>query len=267
MWLIKRILDNHKGENTSKGMLLGNLTSQFFANVYLNQLDQFVKHKLKARYYIRYVDDFVIIHNSIGVLNEYMAQINDFLLKELKLELHPNKSKVILFKNGIDFLGLRVFQHHRLLKTRNLRSFQRKWCNVCTLYQSKEICYDAIYNFMEGWIAYAKQANTYNLRTKIITGFESAFPREISTKEINRYEKSLKMKIKLPSQPPAQSLSCVPHPQLSAQLSCSRLSATHQKHPWKTLALPQPKHVRPGLQACQLEASNPSLRRPYFLTQ
>src|SRR3989344_4564521 len=64
IWLIKQILNNFDTSIKGKGMPLGNLTSQFFANVYLNELDQFVKHKLKAKYYIRYVDDFLILHNS-----------------------------------------------------------------------------------------------------------------------------------------------------------------------------------------------------------
>ena len=73
-------------------MPLGNLTSQFFANVYLNELDQFVKHKLKAKYYIRYVDDFVILHNNKQTLETYKEKINNFL-KTIKLELHPDMHK------------------------------------------------------------------------------------------------------------------------------------------------------------------------------
>ena len=73
--------------NIKKGMPLGNLTSQFFANVYLNELDYFVKHKLKAKYYIRYVDDFVILHPSKSQLEIWKKQIEEFLKKELKLEL------------------------------------------------------------------------------------------------------------------------------------------------------------------------------------
>ncbi|MBI1968842.1 group II intron reverse transcriptase domain-containing protein, partial [Candidatus Woesearchaeota archaeon] len=75
MWLIKKILDNHQGENANRGMPLGNLTSQFFANVYLNELDQYVKHKLRAKYYIRYVDDFAILHQSREMLEEYKEKI------------------------------------------------------------------------------------------------------------------------------------------------------------------------------------------------
>ena len=81
-------------------MPLGNLTSQFFANVYLNELDYFVKHKLKAKYYIRYVDDFVILHQSKEQLEIWKKQINHFLNTELKLELHPDKSKIVSLSNG-----------------------------------------------------------------------------------------------------------------------------------------------------------------------
>ena len=101
-------------------MPLGNLTSQFFANVYLNELDYFVKHNLKAKYYIRYVDDFVILHNSKEQLIEWKIRINEFLNKELKLELHQDKSKVIPLSRGIDFVGFRNFYFFRLLRKRNI---------------------------------------------------------------------------------------------------------------------------------------------------
>ena len=78
-------------------MPLGNLTSQFFANIYLNELDYFVKHELKAKYYIRYVDDFVILHESKEQLQVWKEKINAFLRIKLKLELHKDKSKIILF--------------------------------------------------------------------------------------------------------------------------------------------------------------------------
>lgn len=86
-------------------MPLGNLTSQFFANVYLNDLDQFVKHRLKAKYYIRYVDDFVILNRDKEILEEFKHRIKDFL-KIIKLELHPDKSKIIPLEKGIPMLGL-----------------------------------------------------------------------------------------------------------------------------------------------------------------
>ena len=93
-------------------MPIGNLTSQFFANVYLNELDYFIKHKLKAKYYIRYVDDFVILHSNKKILEIYKDKINKYL-NYLKLELHPNKSKIISLNNGVTMLGYRVFYYYK----------------------------------------------------------------------------------------------------------------------------------------------------------
>ncbi len=94
LWLIKLILEHHKTIVPEKGMPLGNLTSQFFANVYLDELDQFVKHTLKARFYIRYVDDFVILHRDRGQLERWKEEIAAFLHERLELGLHPEDPKL-----------------------------------------------------------------------------------------------------------------------------------------------------------------------------
>ena len=124
--LIRIILSNHNTSEPGKGMPLGNLTSQFFANVYLNELDQFVKHKLKAKYYIRYVDDFVILHSNIRILEEYKARIDEFLKERLGLCLHPDKSKIIRLESGVGFLGFRIFFNHKLVRKKNLLKFEKK---------------------------------------------------------------------------------------------------------------------------------------------
>lgn len=87
------------------GLPLGNLTSQIFANVYLNELDQFVKHKLKAKYYIRYADDFVILTENKKLLENVLQEIGIFLKNRLKLELHPDKIFIKTIHSGVDFLG------------------------------------------------------------------------------------------------------------------------------------------------------------------
>ena len=106
-------------------MPLGNYTSQFFANVYLNELDHFVKHKLNAKYYIRYVDDVVILHNNKETLEFYKKEIENFLRNSLRLELHEDKSKIISLNKGIKFLGFRNFHHYKLLKKSNIIQFKR----------------------------------------------------------------------------------------------------------------------------------------------
>ena len=145
-------------------MPLGNLTSQSFANIYLNELDQFVKHKLKAKYYIRYVDDFVILHQSKEQLEIWKSEIETFLLEKLKLELHPDKSKIISLSKGIDFVGFRNFYHHRLLRKRNIRIIKRR----ISLFKEGVISEEKFNEMFQGWNAYAKWANSYNLKKKLI---------------------------------------------------------------------------------------------------
>jgi len=188
IWLIKRILGNY-ATGSGKGMPLGNLTSQFFANIYLNELDYFVKQELKAKQYIRYVDDFVLFHTSPIVLQQWKEQIAQYLREKVKLQLHPDKSKIINLDRGVEFLGFKIFPYHRLLKRRNMRYFLQKSRLTNSLYKEEKITYDDVYNFMEGWCAYAKHANTYNVRQKILQEFEQRWPHEISTKEINRFLK------------------------------------------------------------------------------
>jgi len=91
--------------NNIHGMPIGNLTSQFFSNVYLNELDQFIKRELKIKYYGRYVDDFILIHKDIQYLKYCEKEINNFLINNLDLELNNQKTKHNLVDKGIDFIG------------------------------------------------------------------------------------------------------------------------------------------------------------------
>jgi retron-type reverse transcriptase len=163
MWLIQKILSNHNSDN---GMPIGNLTSQFFANVYLNELDYFVKHRLKAKCYIRYVDDFVILNRNKEVLAEWKISIDEFL-KSIKLELHPEKSRIYPLHKGINLLGFRVFYHFKLLYKRNIRRFDKRLESLSESYRKGEISRKCMDRRIEGWLAYAKLANTYNSRRRI----------------------------------------------------------------------------------------------------
>ena len=145
-------------------MPLGNLTSQFFANVYLNELDYFVKHELKIKYYIRYVDDFIILHASKEQLEVWKDKINQFLKDKLKIELHSQKSRIIPLSKGIDFVGFRNFFHFKLLRKRNIR----KIFNKVKKYEKGEISYREIMESFQGWQAYSKWANSLKLRRKIL---------------------------------------------------------------------------------------------------
>ena len=145
-------------------MPLGNLTSQFFANVYLNELDYFVKHKLKAKYYIRYVDDFVILYRYKEQLERWKKEIEYFLRGRLKLELNQDKSRIMSLSKGIDFVGFRNFYHFRLLRRRNVKNMQRK----IKLFNLGEISHDKFFEIFQGWKAYAIWSNSYELTRRLV---------------------------------------------------------------------------------------------------
>ncbi len=171
IWLIKKIIENHKTETSGKGMPIGNLTSQFFANVYLHELDLFVKHKLKAKYYIRYVDDFVILHEDEYTLRKWKGEINKFLNSSLKLDLHPEKSQVMELGHGITFLGFRVFRDYKLLKKSNSKRIWKRLEKFRQGYNENKITSSEGLIRLEGWLTYAKFADTYIFRKRVISRF------------------------------------------------------------------------------------------------
>ncbi len=170
--LVGRILCNHVTKQQGKGMPIGNLTSQFFANLYLDCLDHFVKHDLGARFYVRYVDDFVILHQSRERLQEWKTTISEFL-RTVKLKLHPEKSKIYPIHKGTAFLGYRHFYHFRLIRKSNLRTLESRMEKLMDLYLKGVIEYEKVIESYEGWSAYAKQANSYNLRRRVIAKLNS----------------------------------------------------------------------------------------------
>jgi RNA-directed DNA polymerase len=120
--LIKEIIFSFK----PNGLPLGNLTSQLFANIYLNEFDQFVKHVLKARFYIRYADDFVILSEDKKYLENIIPLMDNFLRNELKLILHPDKIYVKRLNSGIDFLGWVNFFGYKTLRTKTKNRIFKK---------------------------------------------------------------------------------------------------------------------------------------------
>lgn len=108
------------------GLPLGNLTSQLFCNVYMNEFDQFVKHALKSRYYIRYADDFVILSSDKRELEAMTPFNKNFLRTSLKLELHPGKVFITRVGSGVDFLGWVQFSDHRVLRNTTRKRIMEK---------------------------------------------------------------------------------------------------------------------------------------------
>jgi len=116
IWLLEKVIKSFSSA-LSRGLPLGNLTSQLFVNIYMNEFDQFIKHKLKAKYYIRYADDFVVLSQDKSWLEELLPKVAGFLEERLKLKLHPDKIFIKTLASGVDFLGWVHFPDHRVLRT------------------------------------------------------------------------------------------------------------------------------------------------------
>ncbi len=154
--LIEKVVESFSSTSVGKGLPLGNLTSQLFANVYMNEFDQYIKHVLKQKYYIRYADDFVIMNRNREELVEILPKIDEFLKKQLKLSLHPDKVFIKTIASGVDFLGWVHFTKYRVLRTKTKkRMFTRL---EHTSYKPEVVC---------SYLGLLTHGNTNKLRRKI----------------------------------------------------------------------------------------------------
>ena len=126
MFLISNIVLSFYSIHKDKGLPLGNLTSQLFVNIYMNKFDQFVKHKIKAKYYIRYADDFVVLSHDKKWLENIIKELTIFLWDELHLTLHPKKISIKTISSGVDYLGWVHFSNHRVLRTATKKRMFRR---------------------------------------------------------------------------------------------------------------------------------------------
>jgi len=147
----------------SKGLPIGNLTSQFFANIYLNELDQFVKRQLKVKYYLRYVDDFVLLSRNKNELLKWREQIQDFLHQKLKLDLHLNKDRLGSVYQGVDFVGYVVKPGCVLSRKRVVNSLKTK----LFYYNQGKIPLHKMQATVNSYYGHFKHANSYRLRKNI----------------------------------------------------------------------------------------------------
>ena len=155
--LIKNIVGSFSSTGKGKGLPLGNLTSQLLVNIYMNEFDQFVKHNLKAKHYIRYADDFVTLSSSREELVETLSYMKVFLRDRLKLALHPDKVSIKTLASGVDFLGLVHFPDHRVLRT---ATKQRMFRTLQTSREKPEV--------LHSYLGMLSHGNSYKLRLKIV---------------------------------------------------------------------------------------------------
>ncbi|OGN01937.1 MAG: hypothetical protein A3B91_02605 [Candidatus Yanofskybacteria bacterium RIFCSPHIGHO2_02_FULL_41_29] len=149
--LLERIIRSFLSAQ-GRGLPLGNLTSQLFVNIYMNKFDQFVKHGLRVKYYIRYADDFVILSQDKDMLYEILIKIGDFLSEELQLKLHPNKIFIKTLFFGVDFLGWVHFPDHRVLRT----ATKRRMISKLKTNRSRET--------LSSYLGLLKHGNSYKIR-------------------------------------------------------------------------------------------------------
>ena len=157
------------------GLPIGNQTSQFFANVYLDPLDHFVKEELREHCYLRYCDDVVVLGNDTGRLHEVKAAVREFLAG-LRLRLHRDKTQVFPAGQGTDFLGYRIFPTHVRVRKANVHRFKRRLRRMQRAYAGGEMPLDRVAASVRSWLAHAAHADSYRLRQVVLAG--AGFVRE-----------------------------------------------------------------------------------------
>lgn len=160
--ILDRIIDHNGIFPDGVGIPVGNLTSQLFANVYLHRLDMFVKHTLHAKYYMRYMDDFLIISDDLEQLKRWEKQIETFLAEVLKLQLNP-KTTIVYAKNGVDFVGYRHWNSTKKIRKDAMRRLKRLMKN----FKDGTITEEFFDKSLTSRIGSIKHADTYNLVEKI----------------------------------------------------------------------------------------------------
>jgi hypothetical protein len=189
MHLIETIITNHKvyrvqGKLASlpeqvvsvrerTGIPIGNLTSQLFANVYLNELDQYVKHILKEKWYARYMDDFLIIHPYKEHLKTVRDSIGVFLQEKLALTLHPEKVFIQNVSFGVPFVGYLIYYDHVLIRAKTVERFQRRMRKRKQMVREGRIPPEKFKLFCNSFRGHLKHANAHGLQEFLFTEIQT----------------------------------------------------------------------------------------------
>ena len=167
LFLTQILIFNGPINRNSVGIPIGNYTSQFFANIYLNELDQYLKRELKVKYYTRYMDDFILILPTKNDCIELKQKIELFLANHLRLELN-DKSRYYPDKMGVNFCGYRIFPTHRLLRTNSKKKIKKKVKKWNKKYEKNTLDIPYASQCLNSWIGHASHCNSYRLQQKII---------------------------------------------------------------------------------------------------
>ena len=167
LWLLDSIFESFEKQR-GKGLPLGNVTSQLFANVYLNEIDQFAKHVLNAKYYFRYCDDFVIVHRDREYLEDVLAKIEEFIRSKLSLELHPYKVEIRKVRQGVDFLGYVVLPHTTIVRTKTAKRMIEKIKFARNEFYGGRIKKETLNGITASYLGVVSHAKSRALRSKIV---------------------------------------------------------------------------------------------------
>jgi len=159
LWLLTQIIRSFHSRQEGRGLPLGNLTSQLLVNVYMNEFDQYIKHHIKAKHYLRYADDFVVLSQDREWLTQQVSLIERFLSQVLMLSLHPNKVSIKTFASGVDYLGWVHFSDHRVLR------------NITARRMYKRLQAKPTDETTRSYLGLLKHGNTTKLRANIMDGY------------------------------------------------------------------------------------------------
>ncbi|MBC8311344.1 MAG: group II intron reverse transcriptase domain-containing protein [Candidatus Marinimicrobia bacterium] len=160
------------------GFPIGNLTSQLFGNIYMNEFDHYVKRELKIRYYGRYVDDFILIHNDKDYLKSIIPTIKAYLRENLELTLHPDKVYLQHFSKGVNYLGTNIKPHRIYISQRTKGNFTKSMISKNLIVENQHPNNDELSHFissMNSYLGIMKHYKTYHLRSFLLLTYISAW--------------------------------------------------------------------------------------------
>ena len=154
-----------------EGLPIGNYVSQYFANIYLNELDQFCKHTLRIHYYVRYMDDFVALAPNRKIASEWFAQIQSFVVERLNMSLNT-KSRYYPCSQGLDFIGYRIYNDYRLLRKRSKRHLSE----MISEYEKGMVNDEQFVRRINSWHGHAIHADTHHLIERKLSPYQDMLP-------------------------------------------------------------------------------------------
>lgn len=168
--LLTKIVESYS-TTVDKGIPIGNLTSQMFANIYMGEFDHFIKHSLRVKKYARYTDDFVVVSSNKEYLEELLPPMQKFLREKLKLEMHPQKVTIRKYRQGADFLGYIVLPHNIAVRTRTKKRMFRKMAERAKSYQNGEISKASFEGAFHSYLGVLSHADAHELTERFRNQF------------------------------------------------------------------------------------------------